>query len=97
MGVQFIHRKHEFSQVKKRRFEGKKGGDAAETVAIVKDRSAQGQGNGDGEIVVNRESLEITELNAGERVRGIRKGKKGSSLKSEGAAGIVQTDVLINY
>ena len=64
---------------------------------MVKDRSAQGQGNGDGEIVVNRESLEITELTAGERVRGIRKGKKGSSLKPEGAAGIVQTDVLINY
>ena len=42
---------------------------------MVKDRSAQGQGNGDGEIVVNRESLEITELNAGERVRGIRKSK----------------------
>ena len=44
---------------KKRRFEDKKGGDAAEAVAMVKDRSAQGQGDGDGEIVVNRESLEI--------------------------------------
>ena len=59
VGVSASTQKTSIFSSKKRRFEDKKGGDAAEAVAMVKDRSAQGQGDGDGEIVVNRESLEI--------------------------------------
>lgn len=55
---------------------------------MVKNRSAQGQGNGDGEIVVNRESLRYRTECRRERRR-IKEGEEGLSLKSEGAAGIV--------
>lgn len=57
MRVQFICKKHEFSQSK--RIDLKVEGDAEKAVAVVKREKALGQSSGDGAIIPDRETSGI--------------------------------------
>lgn len=75
--VQFICRKHKFSQSK--RIDLKVEGDAEKAVAVVKREKTLGQSSGHGEIIQDRQrDIWDTELGVGERAREIRRETNGS-------------------